>query len=194
MGNCGVLIIKEFLKVDIKNFFLVYRMTTFDPKCLGATFLQKFWGFKEAYLSQKFQLRRVFLDIRFGFYVNTQYKLMYHKTLKHPPPPISFWMNFRKGEKKIIGTEVLWYINLYLLPFRVKSESDIKNTPLIWTFWFMGLKWTEFSRKEPSHIGIEPRKRGLKFCSSIRLNVKYELQVQFLQNWLQEKLWIFGWR
>ena len=40
-------------------------------------------------------------------------------------------------------------------------------------------KWTKFSRKEPSQIGIEPRKRGLKFCSSIRLNVKYELQVQF---------------
>ena len=40
--------------------------------------------------------------------------------------------------------------------------------------------WTEFSRKEePSHIGIEPRKRGLKFCSSIRLNVKKNFKFNF---------------
>ena len=33
-------------------------------------------------------------------------------------------------------------------------------------------KWTEFSRKEPSHAGLVSRKRALKFQSSIRLNVK----------------------
>ena len=37
---------------------------------------------------------------------------------------------------------------------------------------YVVLKWTEFSRKELSHIKMEPRKIGLKLYSSLRLSGK----------------------